>query len=49
MIVYGKAFDVLRLKSTVDLDSANDVETNLTEILVFQIKSTKQDFNVNFR
>lgn len=49
MIVYGKAFDVLRLNSTVDLDSAEDVEANLNEILVCEIKSTKQDFDVNFR
>ena len=42
MIVYGKAFDVVRLSESVDLDSSENVEANLTKILICEIKSTKK-------
>jgi hypothetical protein len=48
MIVYGKAFDVLRLASPVDLDSLADVESHLDDILVCEIKSTRQEFPEDF-
>lgn len=49
MIVYGKAFDVLRLSHPVDLDSPVEVEANLNKILVCEIKSTKKDVAADFR
>jgi hypothetical protein len=48
-IVYGKAFDVLRLTGTVNLDSPEDVEAKLSQILFCEIKSTRQDFPDDFR
>lgn len=48
-IVYGKAFDVVRLTGKVDLDSLEDVEAKLAQILFCEIKSTKQDFDDEFR
>lgn len=49
MIVYGKAFDVVRITEPVNLDSLEDVEANLERILVCEIKSTKKDFAPDFR
>ncbi|MFA5265398.1 MAG: hypothetical protein WC378_16385 [Opitutaceae bacterium] len=49
MIVYGKAFDVVRLSQPVDLNSLEDVEANLSKILVCEIKSTKKDVSADFR
>ena len=49
MIVYGKAFDVVHLSKPLDLDSLEDVERNLSEILVCEIKSTKKDVAADFR
>jgi hypothetical protein len=48
-IVYGKAFDVVRLTGKVDSDSLEDVEAKLAQILFCEIKSTKQDFDDEFR
>ena len=49
LIVYGKAFDVLRLTGEVDLDSPEDVENKLAQIVICEIKSTKQKFPDDFR
>lgn len=48
-IVYGKAFDVVRLTGHVNLDSLDDVEAKLNQILFCEIKSTKQDFDEEFK
>jgi hypothetical protein len=49
MIVYGKAFDVLHLKAPVNLDSLEEVESQLDDILLCEIKSTNQEFGNDFR
>jgi hypothetical protein len=49
LIVYGKAFDVLRLTGNVDLDSLEDVENKLSQIVICEIKSTKQKLPEDFR
>ena len=41
-VVYGKAFDIVRLNAPVDLDDLDDVENSLVNILVFEIKSTRK-------
>lgn len=48
-IVYGKAFDVVRLSEPVDLDSLEEVEAGLPKIIVCEIKSTKKDVAADFR
>ncbi len=48
-IVYGKAFDVLRLTRSFDLDSIDEVESRLNDVLVCEIKSTNQDFPDSFQ
>lgn len=49
LIVYGKAFDVVRLTGEVDLNSSEDIEKKLTQILFCEIKSTKQKLPDDFR
>ena len=49
LIVYGKAFDVLRLTGDVNLDSPKEVEAKLAQIVFCEIKSTKQNFTDDFR
>jgi hypothetical protein len=49
MIVYGKAFDVVRLSESVNLDSFEDIEANLRKVLVCEIKSTKKNVAPDFR
>jgi len=49
LIVYGKAFDVLRLTGEVNLDSLEEVENKLAQIVICEIKSTKQKFTDDFR
>lgn len=48
-IVYGKAFDVLRLTGDVNLDSLEEVEAKLALIVFCEIKSTKQNLADDFR
>jgi hypothetical protein len=49
MIVYGRAFDVLRMKRPVDLDSLEEIESRLDDVVVCEIKSTNQRFADDFR
>jgi hypothetical protein len=48
-IVYGKAFDILRLTNTIDLNSLEEVEAKLPHIVFCEIKSTKQNLPGDFR
>ena len=40
---------MLKLTGKVDLDSPEDVENNLAQIVICEIKSTKQKFQDDFR
>jgi hypothetical protein len=41
-VVYGKAFDIFKLSGPVDLDDLGQVEHNLHQVTIFEIKSTKK-------
>jgi|GEM_PF-503587 len=47
-VVYGRAFDILKLSRAVDLNSIEAVEANLDAITVYEIKSTKKSLPKNF-
>jgi len=49
LIVYGKAFDVLRLTGQVNLNSIEEIEAKFSQIVICEIKSTKQSFADDFR
>ena len=48
MIIYGKAFDCVRLNGEVDLDSVDAIEANFARITVIEIKSTRKGVRENF-
>ncbi len=49
-VLYGKAFDIVRLGSSVDLDRSESIEENLKEIQICEIKSTaKKGIGEDFR
>src|SRR5438552_18603596 len=41
-VVYGKAFDVVKLSGSVDLNDLAEVEKHLEQIRVFEVKSTRK-------
>ena len=43
MIVYGKAFDIVRLSGQVDLDDLEQVERHLDRLALYEIKSTAKE------
>jgi hypothetical protein len=52
MIVYGKAFDIVRLIGQVDLNDLGEVERHLKQLTLYEVKSTVKecgdDFNGHF-
>lgn len=47
-VIYGKAFDIIRLSEPVDLDNFDAVEINLHKITILEIKSTKKRLGSDF-
>jgi hypothetical protein len=47
-VVYGKAFDTVRISGSVNLDDLADVESNLQRITIFEIKSTRKKLPDDF-
>ena len=48
-IIYGKAFDIIRLSEPVNLDDEKAVESKLAGIKIFEIKSTNKPVEKDFR
>ncbi len=48
MIIYGKAFDLVRLSAPVDLGSLEDIDRNFDAITILEVKSTKKDIAGDF-
>jgi len=47
-VIYGKAFDIIKLSSSVNLSDLADVEKHLQKVTVFEIKSTKKRLRPDF-
>lgn len=52
-VIYGRAFDIVKLSENVDLDDENSISQNFDSITIYEIKSTKkqsvgEDFNGYF-
>ena len=47
-VVYGKAFDVVKLSGSIDLNDLVEVEKHLAQITVFEIKSTRKKLRPDF-
>ena len=48
MIVYGKAFDIVRLSGQVDLNHLEEVERHLERVTLYEIKSTAKEVGADF-
>lgn len=48
MVVYGKAFDIVRMSGRVNLDDLVEVEKHLSKITIFEIKSTRKKLKPDF-
>src|SRR5438094_32491 len=48
MIVYGKAFDVVRLSEQIDLNDLQDIEQHLEGVTLYEIKSTAKEVGKDF-
>jgi hypothetical protein len=47
-VVYGRAFDVVKLSAPLDLDNLGDIEARLDTIMVFEIKSSRKKLPPDF-
>src|SRR5205085_7113753 len=47
-VVYGKAFDVVKLSGSMDLNDLADIENHLEQIKVFEVKSTRKKLRSDF-
>ena len=47
-VVYGRAFDIVKLSGLVSLDDLSDIESNLNRITIFEIKSTRKLLKPDF-
>jgi hypothetical protein len=47
-VMYGKAFDIVRVTDPIDLDDLASVEANLASVTIFEIKSTKKNLRADF-
>ena len=47
-VVYGKAFDVVKLSGLVVLDELAEIEKHLEHVKVFEIKSTRKKLRSDF-
>jgi hypothetical protein len=48
MVVYGRAFDIVKLLGEVDLNDLASVEKNLGKIRIYEIKSTNKKLASDF-
>jgi hypothetical protein len=48
MIVYGRAFDIIRLSSPVNLNEVGEIERHLDRVTLYEIKSTAKGVRSNF-
>ncbi|HEY1789326.1 MAG TPA: hypothetical protein VGJ73_14295 [Verrucomicrobiae bacterium] len=47
-VVYGKAFDVVRVCAPVNLIDLSEVEKHLEQIKIFEVKSTRKNLKADF-
>lgn len=49
LVVYGKAFDVVKLDGIVNLDDAGDIARNLRKMVLCEVKSSNRKLPEDFR
>jgi hypothetical protein len=48
MVVYGRAFDMVKVQSPLNLDDLKQVEEHLSSVVLLEIKSTKKQVGSDF-
>jgi hypothetical protein len=48
-VVYGRAFDIVKLSSSIELDDLAEVERHLPQITVLEIKSSRRKLGAGFK
>lgn len=49
-VLYGKAFDIIKVSGDVDLESTDDIRNHLDRVTIYEIKSTsKEKVTADFR
>jgi hypothetical protein len=48
LVIYGKAFDIIKITSRINLNDEKDVATNLDNITLYEIKSTNKSLDPDF-
>ncbi len=49
LVVYGKAFDVVRTSKKINFDDSNEIAANLDEIILCEVKSTNRELPEDFK
>jgi len=49
LVVYGKAFDIVKLLAEVNLNDAEDIARNLDQLVLCEIKSTNRKLPADFK
>ena|SRR3989344_8867027 len=47
--VYGRAFDIIKLKKNLDLNDLDEIIKNLTNITLYELKSTNRQIKKDFK
>ena len=42
MVIYGKAYDIVRCNKKINFSNQKEIEENLDSIIIYEIKSTNQ-------
>jgi hypothetical protein len=49
LVVYGKAFDIVQLTDSINLDDSDQIAINLDKIILCEIKSSNRKLSEDFR
>ncbi len=49
LVVYGKAFDIVKLSDNINLDDSREIANNLDKIILCEIKSSNRKLPEDFR
>lgn len=49
LVVYGKAFDIVKLSGSINLDDSQEIANNLDKIVLCEIKSSSRNLTEDFR
>jgi len=48
LVLYGRAYDIIKCDRAINLDSLEDIRKNIDKITIFEIKSTSREMSEDF-